>query len=148
MSEELNELLDNAIYKEISAQAFYIAGQDRTDDPGARTLMRELADEEFKHSVWLEGLKEKGLTERTWRKEKVPDLKISEYLVGSDTLDGASLQDTLVFAMKREQRSVEFYTGMMSVMKEKAAKRLCERLVNAELKHKYRLEIFYDDQFF
>ena len=34
MPDELTELLDTAIYKEIASQAFYIAGQDKTEDPG------------------------------------------------------------------------------------------------------------------
>jgi rubrerythrin len=37
---------------------------------------------------------------------------------------------------------------MMSVMRDKTAKHLCERLVQEELKHKLKLETFYDDLFF
>ena len=70
---------------------------------------------------------------------------ISEYLTGGDTLDGAGLQDTLIFAVKREQQAVDFYSRMMGIMRYQAAKRLCERLVHEELKHKLRLEMFYDD---
>jgi rubrerythrin len=68
MSGELTELLDTAIYEEIASQAFYIAGQSRTEDPGA-------------------------------------------------------------------------------IVRDKTAKRMCERLVHEELRHKLRLEIFYDDFF-
>ena len=70
---------------------------------------------------------------------------ISEYLTGGETLEGAGLQDTLIFAIKREQQAVEFYSKMMGIMRDETAKRLCERLVHEELKHKLRLEIFYDD---
>ncbi len=73
---------------------------------------------------------------------------ISEYLTGGDTLEGAGLQDLLVFAMKREQQAVEFYSQMMGVMRDETAKRLCERLVHEELKHKLRLEQFYDKLFY
>ena len=71
---------------------------------------------------------------------------LSEYLTGGDTLEGAGLQDVLVFAMKSEQQAVEFYSRT-GVMRDKAAKRLCQRLVHQELKHKLRLEKFYDDLF-
>lgn len=60
MRDELTELLDAAIYKEIASQAFYIAGQKKTQDPGAKALMKELAEEELKHSQWLKNLKEGG----------------------------------------------------------------------------------------
>lgn len=145
MRDELTELLDMAIYKEIASQAFYIAGQNKTQDPGAKALMKELAEEELKHSQWLKNLKEKGLDKQDWHQEKVPNLMISEYLTGGDTLEGASVQDTLLFAMKREQRAIEFYSRMMSVMRDDAVKRLCQRLVHEELEHKLRLETFYDD---
>jgi rubrerythrin len=145
LPDELAELLDTAIYKEIASQAFYIAGQNKTEDPGARALMRELAQEELKHAQWLEALKEKGLGEQDWYQDKVPNLMISEYLSGGDSLEGAGVQDTLLFAMKREQQSVDFYSRMMGMMRDETAKRLCESLVHEELKHKLKLEMLYDD---
>jgi len=145
MPDELDELMDTAIYKEIASQAFYIAGQNKTEDPGARALMRELAQEELKHARWLEALKEKGLGEEGWHQERVADLMISDYLTGGDSLEGAGVQDTLLFAMKREQQSVEFYSRMMGMVRDETAKHLCERLVHEELKHKLKLEILYDD---
>ncbi len=148
ISNELSELLDTAIYKEIASQAFYIAGQSQAEDAGAKALMQRLADEELKHSEWLKSLKERGLEKRSWHQKEVPNLRISEYLTGGDTLEGAGLQDTLVFAVKREQYAVEFYAKMMSVIRDKPAKRLCQHLVQAELRHKLRLEMFYDDLFY
>ncbi|MFQ6121602.1 MAG: ferritin family protein [Dehalococcoidales bacterium] len=148
MSDELAELLDTAIYKEIASQAVYIAGQSKTEDPGAKALMKELAAEELGHSRRLKKLKERGLNKRDWHQEKVPNLMISEYLTGGDTLEGASLQDTLLFAMKREQQSIEFYSKMMGIMRDETAKYLCQSLVQEELKHKLRLEMLYDDLFY
>ena len=110
--------------------------------------MKELAEEELGHSQWLKGIKEKGLKKRGWDKNKVPDLMISEYLTGSDRVEGASLQDTLIIAIRREQQAVEFYSKMKGVLRDKEAKYLCEKLVHEELKHKLRLETLYDDVFY
>ena len=148
MPDELTDLLDTAIYKEIASQAFYIAGQKKTQDPGAKALMKELAEEELRHSQLLKNLKEKGLEKLGWHRENVPNLMISEYFTGGETLEGAGLQDTLISAMKREQQSVDFYSRMMGVIRDKDAKRLCQKLVGEELKHKLRLEVFYDDLFY
>lgn len=148
MQDELIDLLDTAVYKEIASQAFYIAGQQGIDDPGAKSLMKELAEEEFRHSQILKEVTERDWKESEWHREKIPDLKISEYLIVGDKLEGAGLQDTLIFAMKREQHSVEFYSRMMSALRSEDTKLLCERLVHEELKHKRRLEIFYDDLFY
>ncbi len=148
MPDELTELLDMAVYKEIASQALYEAGQGRTQDPGARALMKELAEEELKHSKWLKDFKERGLEKRGWHRQKVPNLMISEYLTGGESLEGAGLQDTLIFALKHEQQAIEFYLKMMGIMRDAMAKRLCERLVHEELKHKLKLETFYDDLFY
>jgi rubrerythrin len=148
MSDELIELLDTVIYKEIASQALYIAGQRTTQDKSAQALMKELAEEELKHSKLWKDVKERGLTGHSWKPGEVRNLRISEYLTGGETLKNAGLQDTLIFAMKREQQSIEFYSRLMSVMREEETKRLCERLVHEELRHKLRLEIFYDDFFY
>ncbi len=148
MTEELIELLDTAIYKEIASQALYTAAQSKTQDPGAKALLKELAEEEVKHAEGLKRLKEEGVEKQRWHRERVPDLKISEYLTGADTIEGAGLQETLVFAMKREQQAIEFYSKMTSVMRDEGAKQLCQRLAQEELKHKVKLEKFYDDLFY
>ncbi len=148
VSEELTQVFDTAIYKEIASEAFYIAGQSRTQDSGARALMRELASEELKHSEHLKELKDSGLSDKDWHQDRVPGLMITEYLTGGDSLEGAGLQDTLIFAMKREQEAVEFYSKLMAVMGDEVAKRLCARLVEEELEHKLKLEILYDNLFY
>ncbi len=148
MSDELSELLQAAMYKEVAAQAFYIAGQDSTDDPGAKALMKELAGEELRHLQMLKELNERDWQKNHWYRERISNLMISEYLTGGDKLEEVGLQETLVLAMKQEQHAVEFYSGMMGVLRDRDAKLLCERLVHEELKHKQKLEIFYDNLFY
>ena len=148
MLDELTELLDSAIYKEVASQAVYEAAQSKAEDRGAQALIKELAKEELGHSQRLKKLKERGLPKRSWHQEQVPNLKISQYLTGGETLEGAGLQDTLILAIKREQQAVEFYSRMMGVMRDEAAKNLCADLVHEELRHKLRLETLYDDLFY
>lgn len=148
MKEELAELFETAIYKEIASQALYIAEQRKTEDPGAQALMKELAQEELKHSEVLKNLKEKGWAERDWHRKRVPNLMLSEYLSSPDTIEGAGLQETLIFALKREQQAIEFYSKMMGVLRDESAKRLCQRFVHEELKHKLKLETLYDNLFY
>lgn len=145
MTDEFEELLDTAIYKETATQAWYEAALNKTEDPGAKVLLIELAEGEKKHSQWLNELKDRGFTKTDWHPERVTNLKISEYLTHSDYLEGAGPQEILVFAMKREQEAVEFYSRMMSVLRDEKAKRLCETLVHEELRHKLRLELIYEN---
>lgn len=148
MSAEIDELLEAAMYKEIASQAFYTASQDKTEDPGARALLQALAAEELRHSRWLKKLKENSLKLPRRQAQQIPDLMLGEYLTASPTIEGAGLQETLIFAMKRELQSIDFYTRMMGIISGEAAKRLCQRLVQAELRHKLKLELFYDDLFY
>ena len=148
MQSELVEILETAIYKEVASQAVYEAGQRQTGDAGAQTLMAELALEEEHHADILWGLKERGWEPDGWHSNGVQNLKISDYLVAPERLQGATLQDTLSFALKREQQSVDFYSRLMAVMRGAEAKALCERLVHEELKHKQKLELLYDDLFY
>ncbi len=147
MPDELNEVLDTAIYKEIASQAMYEAAQQKTGDPGAKELLKDLARQEVKHAEKLKDLKQKGLVKQ-WYQDEIVDLKVSNYLTGGDTLEGAGLQDTLIFAMKREEESVDFYRRMTGMMREEAAKKLCANMTNEEMKHKKRLETLYDQLFY
>src|SRR3989304_174087 len=128
MRDELADLLDTAIYKEVATQAFYIAGQAQTEDPGARALLKELSEEELRHAQRLKEVREKGWQNYRWQRKRIPNLMLSEYLVDKDSLAGAGLQDTLLFAIKREQQSVGFYSRMTGVVNDEAAKSLCRRL--------------------
>ena len=148
MLDELAELIDSDIYKEISSRALYEAAQSTTSDPGARALLKELAEQEARHSELLKNFKEKGLAVKRWHPEKMADLKMSEYLTGSDSLEGAAIQDVLIFAIKREQQSLDFYSRMTEVLRDRPAKELGLRLVQEELKHKIRLELLYDEMFY
>jgi len=142
---ELNELWETARYREIASVAFYTAGQAQTDDPGARALMKRLAAEETKHLRWLTEYQKHG--DISSRPEKVRDLMASEYFTGADSLEGAGLQQTLVFAIKREQQAVDFYTRMTAIMTTAAGKVLCEQLASQELRHKIKLELLYERLF-
>ena len=147
MNQELNELLETAIYKEIASEALYIAGQKSTDDPGARSLMKELAEDEFRHSQMIKGLKESAWKPVLSLEDRITNLMISDYITAPEKLEAASLQDTLAFALKREQQSVQFYSRMMGLFHDEDARYLCRRLIREELKHKLKLERLYDDLF-
>jgi rubrerythrin len=147
MPDELSDVLDTAIYKEVASQAMYEAAQRKTDDPAAMKLLKDLSRQEIKHAEKLKDLRQKGLVE-DWHPREIADLKISDYMTGGDTLEGAGLQDTLVFAMKREEESVDFYRKLTGIMRDEAARKLCTSLVKEEMKHKKHLETLYDELFY
>ena len=148
MIDDLNELWDVAIYKEIASQALYTASQKHTDNPAVVALLKELVDEETNHVNILKSLKENGLKDSQYYKKEIRDLKMDEYLTAGGAVDGSSLQDIMVVAINREQQSVEFYSHMLPNLNTPDAKKLCEMLIGQELKHKVKLEKMYDDLYY
>jgi rubrerythrin len=146
MDQEIVELMDIALDREIAAQAFYIAGQKKTDDPGAIQLMKELAKQEEKHYEWIKKFKDTG-TPGSWSSRVLSDLKISENLIDTRIPEQAGLQDVITAAMKREEFSAQFYSKMKNTAESEPARDLCEKLNNEERKHKLKLEKFYDEIF-
>jgi rubrerythrin len=148
MSQELEELIETAMYKEIASNAFYSAGLRQTEDRGAIALLSELAEDELGHLEKLKKLKEGDWNKTPWVSKRVADLKLSDYISGSDKLEGAGLQDALISAIKHEQKAVDFYSRMTSLFRDEEAKSLCQWLAQQELNHKQKLEKFYDDFFY
>lgn len=145
MNDEISELLEAAMYKEVAANAFYSQASKNTDDSGAKKLLSELAEAELKHLSALKELSQDKIDKVKWHSDKVADMKMSDYLTGGDKLDGAGLQDIVIFAINQEQKAIEFYSQMMSVFRGQQAKKLCLWLVQEEMGHKLKLESFYDD---
>jgi len=148
VNEALLEILDTAIYQEVASQAVYRVAQTQTDDPAAIKLLKELEAEDVKHAEWLKNLREGSVEgENKCYPDQVPNLKLSDYLCAPETLNRAGLQETLAFAIKREQAAIDFYTRLMGTLRDEKAKDLCECLAQDELKHKHRLELYYEALF-
>jgi rubrerythrin len=148
MDEALLEILDTAIYQEVAAQAVYRAAQSQTDDPAAIKLLRELEAEEVRHADWLKDLREGSARgENKCYPDLVPNLKLSDYLTAPETLHRAGFQETLVFAIKREQDAIDFYSRLTRTLADESAKNLCECLVQEGLQHKLKLELYYEELF-
>ena len=95
------ELVQLGIKKESDTQAFYLYWAERLADPGARVLLSELAQEEVKHRVFFENLKE---TDLEWSgPAQVLDLHIGDYLLAEEISQDSSIQDVLISAIHREE---------------------------------------------
>ncbi|MCQ4575067.1 MAG: ferritin family protein [Candidatus Brocadiales bacterium] len=143
MSITVDDVIKVAIEKEENAYNLYRGMLDKINDPGAKAMVSKLAEEERSHKNALERLDLKKL--QKLGSKKVEDLKIVEYLQDRVITDTSSLQDVLVFAMKREKEAHEFYSRFASEMPDLEVKNILEALAQEELKHKRDLEVFYDD---
>ena len=141
---KFKEIIQFAIDKEIEAFNFYTSASGVAKYSGAKELFSELAKQEEGHRKLLENLNMEKIAQV--RIEKIPDLKISDYMVDAEFRSDLSYAEVLRIAMKREERSVTLYEDLKGTNPDEDLKKLFTFLVQEESKHKLRLEKIYDDE--
>jgi len=141
---KFKEVIQFTIDKEIEAFNFYTQGSQVAKYSGAKELFLELAKQEEGHRKLLEKL-DMGKIAKA-RFEKIPDLKISDYMVDAEFRPDLSYAEMLRIAMKREERSVKLYEDLKGINPDEDLKKLFTFLIQQESKHKLRLEKIYDDE--
>ena len=141
----LKEILDRATQNEVNAYTFYSQAVDIVKDPSAKVLLKEFADIELKHKIKLENFDLSKIDEDHHKLKQPHDLHISEYLLEKEIAPDSTIQEIMIHAMKKEQKSYEFYKDMAKVVSSIEVKNLFEELAAEELDHKGRIETEYDD---
>jgi rubrerythrin len=141
----LKEILDKATQNEVNAYTFYSQAVDIVKDPSAKVLLKEFADIELKHKIKLENFDLSKIDEEHHKLKQPHDLHISEYLLEKEIAPDSTIQEIMIHAMKKEQKSYEFYNEMAKVVSCIEVKNLFEELAAEELDHKGRIETEYDD---
>jgi rubrerythrin len=141
---KFKEVIQFAIDKEIRAFNFYTSASQVAKYSGAKELFSELANQEVGHRKLLEKLDMEKVAQAKF--EKIPDLKISDYLVEAELRPGMPYADILRTAIKMEERALKLYNDMKESNKDEDLKKLFSFLANEEAKHKLRLEKIYDEE--
>jgi len=143
--ESVNEVLEFAIEKEQEAYEFYNDWASRVESEAISEVLREFAGEELKHKKLIENVRE-GKT-IMHPKEKVPDLKLTDYFLPPEPTTSTDFQNALLVAIKKEEGSVKMYNYLASIQENDELKELFETLESEEKRHKLKLESIYDDNF-
>jgi rubrerythrin len=141
---KFQEIIRFAIDKEIKSFTFYTEATKVAKYSGAKDLFSDLAQQEVGHRKMLEKLDMEKIARA--KIEKVPDLKISDYMVDAGFSPDMSYADILRKAMKMEERALKLYNDMKEKNKDEDLMKLFTLLANEEAKHKLRLEKIYDDE--
>ncbi len=142
-TQEFHEILDFAVQREQEAVSFYRELQKEVKFKDQIQMLKELEAMEMGHIVVIESVRKKGVSESDI--QKVPNLKISEYLTADvDNLD-LTYQNILIKAMKREETSVKLYSEMSTRFHDNEISTLFRKLASEEAQHKYRFEKIYDE---
>jgi rubrerythrin len=141
---QFQEIIEFAIHREIESMDFYDRASKLVKHSGTRDLFVDFAKQEEGHKRKLEEARAGKIV--LGKIEKIPNLKISDYMVEAELKPDISYGDILRIAMKREERSVRLYTDLNQKNQDETLRNLFTFLVQEESKHKYYIERLYDDE--
>jgi rubrerythrin len=148
-SDEVGEILEFAINREIEANELYLTLASRMATPALRRLFEDLAAEELEHKAKLE-LEVIKIGRVVKEAPRPPDarrraeLKISEYMVDmGDELD-LEFEDVLLLGMKKEKAAFRLYIDLAAMIDDPDTHETLLELAEEEARHKMRFEIEYD----
>jgi len=141
---KFKKIIQFAIQRESESMDFYDKASKMVKHSGTKDLFLDFMKQEEGHKRKLE---EVGAGKIVLGKiEKIPDLKVSDYMVETELKPDISYGDILRIAMKREERSVKLYTDLNEKNQDENFKNLFTFLIQEESKHKYYIEKLYDDE--
>jgi len=141
----IDHILEFAIDKEREAVAFYTDLSKKESITSLKETFRELAQEEARHVKMLTTITKNKTIIASYEVKKVTDLKISDYLVDKDYVEGMGIEDILTIAMKREEMAVKLYKELAGKTSDQEAVKLFTLLAQEEAQHKLTFEKNYDD---
>ena len=135
---------------EESNYRLFLDAQKEITDPGARQLLKELAEDILRHreqmmSVYssLLGVYRKG--NGSDRNRGVMDLRITDSLRDGPLSPDDTYQGVLIFAAKREKIGYDFFSTQARGVKDNSIRRIWESFAELKLGHKRKIESEYDD---
>jgi rubrerythrin len=139
----IDDILEFAIVQEQKAIDFYSELAKGARSKEMKEVFLEFAGEEMKHKRRLTKIREEGVF--TMPKEKVADLKISDYVVSAEPKPDMTYEEALVIAMKREKSAFKLYMNLLERAPSEDLKNVFLSLAMEESKHKLRFELEYDE---
>jgi len=141
---EFKKLIQFAMDKEEEAAAFYRDCSERASHKEMKETFIRMAGEEEGHKSKIERFNRENI--ETGALKKIPNLKISDYLLDMTFRPNMNYAELLVLAMKREEKAHTMYTDLAGQVDDPSVSKLFQTLAQEELKHKLRLETEYDDE--
>ncbi len=143
----LTEIIDFAIAKEVEAAEFYRTVSEEESFSGKKEMFLEFAAEERKHQALLEDLKSGKLGAKLddYKFKWITDIKRSDYVDDITYKSGMPYNDILMLAAKREEKALSLYNSLLANADTDEARKVFKMLCQEEAKHKLALETMLDD---
>ena len=112
----LNEIIDFAIAKEVEAAEFYRSVSEQESFSGKKEMFLEFAAEERKHQALLEDLKSGKVAPKLddYKFKWITDIKRSDYVDDIAYKPGMPYNDILMLAAKREEKALSLYNSLLA----------------------------------
>ncbi len=141
-----DQLISKAIQREEDAYKLYSDAAGMVNRPEVKKLFEDLAKQEMGHKETLSKI-DLNAFENT-APEKLSDPNLSHLVEAHSLNEGFTLQDALLFAIKREDESYRFYKEFAQLAEHDALKNVFENLAKMEMQHKTNLEEMYEDKIY
>ncbi len=141
----IDEILAFAIEREKEAVTFYNDLSKLENIASLKQTFKELAQEEAKHVKLLTSISKNQTVIDSYEVKNVADLKVSDYLVATEYVEGMLMEDILTLAMKREEAAVKLYKNLATKSDNQESTKLFQLLAQEEAEHKLAFEKMYDD---
>ena len=139
----VNDILDFAMNSEQESVDFYKSLAANAKNEDMRKVFNQFAQEVISHKAKIMKIKEEESYELS--REKIQDMKVSDYMVSVKPHPEMNYQDALVLAMNKEKAAFKLYMDLSERADKEEMKELFLTLAQEESKHKLRFELEYDD---
>lgn len=139
----VDDILDFAMNSEQEAVDFYNNLAENAQNEEMQKIFNQFAQEEISHKAKIRKIKEEGSYELS--KEKLRDLKVSDYMVNVKPTADMNYQDALVLAMNKEKAAFRLYMDLADKAQDEKMQQLFLNLAQEESRHKLRFELEYDE---
>ncbi len=140
------DILAMAVENEVEAHEFYKAAAEKIQDKNLKKTFEDLAQEETKHKVLLEGYLKNDMKTMKFKENK--DFQLSETVEKKTLSTDMSFKDAIALAMKKEEEAMNMYRQFAEASEEEKQKETFAELVKMEQQHKTRLEDIYSNAAF
>jgi rubrerythrin len=144
--DEFKKIMLQAIDNEIEAYTFYQTVSNKAKDKKLKDLFGELAKDEAKHKLTLEGFLTKAPEKLHFSKSQ--DYKVVDALPTPPLTVDLKPLDGLVIAIKKELEAMQMYTQLALTSTGAEQKNTFIELASMERGHKSRLEDIYTNMAF
>lgn len=144
-TDQYTGILKTAVENELEAHAFYKNASERVADTVLKKTFSDLAKEELKHKVLLEGYLSTG-SELSFDETK--DYMVSQRVESPKLSMEMNFTEAIALAMKKEEEAMMMYSAFAEASTDEKQKEIFGELSKMELGHKRGLEEIYTNSAF